>query len=267
MGRPARAAALSARDDLSDVRVRLGPSDEIVAAAEIVDVGGSEWTATEPVVAEGADAELAPLVDELLERARARGAPALGVRVAVERAELASVLLAAGFEEVERRACYRAAVAELPEGDDGLAWVSMAEAGRAAAEALFAEIVATDPWWDEPEPPAAVLAAWLRDPILQCDDDVVHLGVRDGRAVAFVSAQVNPRSGWGRITYLGLRAELRGQGLGAVVHRHGFAMLRARGGVTYEGGTAVDNAPMRRLFEQHGCDCLRIEVGYRWTPG
>jgi len=68
-----------------------------------------------------------------------------------------------------------------------------------------------------------------------------------------VVAQVNPRTAWSRITYMGVLPAFRGRGLGRWVHRRGFAMLRGQGGVLYHGGTVETNRPMVRLFEAHAC--------------
>ena len=119
-----------------------------------------------------------------------------------------------------------------------------------------------DPDWDGD--PAEELRGWLADPVLVTGPEVLQVGSLDGRPAALVCVQTNPRSGWGRITYLGVVPELRGRGLGAWVHRHGFAMLRTQGATRYEGGTATANAVMNRLFEAHGCERFRVEVGWRW---
>jgi len=41
-------------------------------------------------------------------------------------------------------------------------------------------------------------------------------------------------------------------------------MLKAQNGKRYEGGTAVGNHAMVRLFERHGCERYRHEIGLRW---
>jgi ribosomal protein S18 acetylase RimI-like enzyme len=71
--------------------------------------------------------------------------------------------------------------------------------------------------------------------------------------MAIVVAQINPKSGWSRITHMGIIPAFRSRKLGKWVHRHGFEMMRGQGGKLYHGGTVSTNTAMIRLFNQHGC--------------
>ena len=84
-----------------------------------------------------------------------------------------------------------------------------------------------------------------------------HIGSVDGEPAGIVVAQINPRTRWSRISYMGLAPRYRGRGLGRYVHRHGLAMMREQGGELYQGGTVETNRPMVRLFEAHGCRFYR----------
>jgi ribosomal protein S18 acetylase RimI-like enzyme len=111
----------------------------------------------------------------------------------------------------------------------------------------------------------------LASPDFHVSPDAVQVGCIEGRPAAFVFAQVLKQStnivtlegkrtieGWSRLSYMGVLPEFRGRGYGREVHRHGLRTLRAMGGLTYHGGTARDNVPMRRLFESSGCAILRL---------
>lgn len=94
---------------------------------------------------------------------------------------------------------------------------------------------------------------------------VIHLGRLDGEVVAFVCAQIRPADGWSTITLLALHPAVRGRGLGAELHRHGLAMLRAQGGRLYRGGTSLANLPMRRCFERNGVPEVARYREWRWA--
>lgn len=187
------------------------------------------------------------LVEPLLERARARGITRLTSRQ--ERGEpVLPLLLAAGFEVVDERVEYEARVADLPvEADCPWHWT-------ASGPASLIDRAGVGPAWEEDDDGATILAHHQSSP-------AEHREARfawDGETpVAFVLPRVLIASGWGTLSYLGLLPELRGQGLGLHVHRHGFARLRALGAQRYHGGTSASNLPMRRLFERHGCRVLR----------
>jgi hypothetical protein len=54
---------------------------------------------------------------------------------------------------------------------------------------------------------------------------------------ALTVVQMNPKSGWSRISYMGIAPKFRGQGLGKWVHRFSFRKMKEEGGKLYHGGT------------------------------
>lgn len=239
----------------------------LVAATLLSDAGGL-YVMTEIVARPGAAVDYRALVADVLDLARTSDIQAVGHRVEREKLspELERALTEGGFVRREERACWRALVPALPdEQGSPLRWVSMEERSFEEAADLLGRVAQGDPDWGGAEP-VEELRGYLADPVLLVEPSVVHLGfLGEGtEPVAFACAQVNPRNGWGRISYVGVVPEARGQGLGAWAHRHGFAMLRAQGATRYEGGTSVANGAMNRLFEKHGCEQFRFEIGWRW---
>lgn len=98
-----------------------------------------------------------------------------------------------------------------------------------------------------------MLEDYLSSPDMTTDAGCVQVGFIGEAPAALVIAQVLPRTGWGTLTQMGLASGFRGRGLGALVQRHGFAMLKARGATHYRDGTSFDNVAMRRVFERNGC--------------
>lgn len=141
-----------------------------------------------------------------------------------------------------------------PQGSP-LSWLPMPslDPGVLAATADFIRAIALgDPDFDPAEDTLALLLDYLQDPDFDSGPDAVQLGSLGDRPVALLVAQVRERDGWGRITYMGLKEEARGLGLGRWVHAHGLACLQAMGATHYRGGTSSENIPMRRLFEASG---------------
>jgi ribosomal protein S18 acetylase RimI-like enzyme len=220
---------------------------------EIPDLGGltagaSTWR--EPVV-------------EAIAAARSESAQEIVVRVTEtgDWADYLALLSEFGFEKRSDRVEYRAPVDQLPD-DAGtpLQWVPLEPLGAWSVEdaaELIGEVAVGDPDFDPSEDTLGLLKGYLADPVLTTGPDCVHIGYLMGQPVAIVIAQVNPKSGWSRITYMGIDPALREKGLGKYVHRHGFVMMREQGGVTYHGGTLQGNTAMRKLFEKHGCEEYR----------
>ena len=114
--------------------------------------------------------------------------------------------------------------------------------------------------------PAALLDSYLADVKLGGNEDCVAIGYLADEPVAFVCAQVDSDDGWSRITYMGLVTSARRRGLGRWVHRRGFAMMKALGGVEYHGGTATANTGMLKLFAEHGCKEKWRLLEFEWRP-
>ncbi len=152
----------------------------------------------------------------------------------------------------------------------GLKFYSMDELGS-----IYREVVFGDPSGGTPAGATSVdfrkdLEEDLADSAFHPSTDTIQIGLISGQPAAFVFAQVMKRAnhpvtlegtriieGWSRLTYMGILPEFRGRGYGRQVHRRGLRTLRAMGGLTYHGGTARNNVPMRRLFESSGCVVLR----------
>lgn len=201
-------------------------------------------------------------VQAALEAAKGQGAQEVQARVSGEQASAgqSEALRTAGFQLRAERIEYGASPADLP-GDEGspMSWSPMPsmDLGVLASTAELIRAVAEgDPDVDPSEDTLALLTDYLTDRDFDSGPDAVHMGLVGEALAALVIAQVKPGDGWGRITYMGLLPAFRGQGLGAWVHRHGFAMLKAQGAKRYQGGTLAQNLAMRRLFERHGCQEL-----------
>jgi len=174
---------------------------------------------------------------------------------------IAEALQRLGFVQKLERHEFRSPLCELPsEEGSPLRWMSMQEAGWSEMEIAqkVKECSAGDPEADPSEDPLSYISDWLKDPELTAGPECIKLGFLNGEFAALVVAQVNPKDGWSRLSYLGVHPRFRGQGLGMWVHRHGFAALRAQGGVLYHGGTSAPNERMRRLFQLAGCRPFRV---------
>lgn len=196
-------------------------------------------------------------IAQAVDAAKAQGAQELQSRIGAKDGALAKALKAQGFALRAERVEYEAPVAALP-GEEGspLVWSAMPsmDPGVLASTAAFIRAVAEgDPDLDPSEDTLALLTDYLTDRDFDSGPEAVQIGSVGEALAALVIAQVREADGWGRITYMGLLPAFRGQGLGAWVHRHGFAMLKAQGASHYRGGTLAQNQPMRRLFAAHGC--------------
>jgi hypothetical protein len=171
-----------------------------------------------------------------------------------------------GFQKKQNRIEFQRKLSELPTGiGSPIHWKTAKDIGFSDPDvANLLSLVATgDPDSEPSDDPLTYIQDWLKDPVLTSGLECIGVGLIATRSGAFVVAQVNPKSKWSRISYMGIAPEFRGKGLGLWVHRHGFDMMRAQGGELYHGGTSSDNLPMLKLFERHGC-----EVFYRmqeWT--
>jgi len=98
----------------------------------------------------------------------------------------------------------------------------------------------------------------LKDEDLYTGPDCIQIGYIQNEAASFIFAQVDPKVGWSRITYMGLIPKYRKQGLSTWVHRHGFEMMRRQSGIEYVGGTSTENAAMLATFRKQGCQQYQI---------
>jgi len=209
------------------------------------------------------DDEVFGLLEDAVARALERGARIVHLRTeqtpAPER--LAERLQGIGFRPKHERVEFCAEVDGLPD-DQGspLAWTSLAPIGTIPLEEaarILGVSAQGDPDWDPDDDPSELLTGFLAEPGMRGDAACVQIATLADRVAGIVVAQVCEEDGFSRITYMGLMPELRGQGLGQWLHRRGFTMLKAQGGVRYRGGTVIENRRMIRLFEKHGCERLR----------
>ena len=175
--------------------------------------------------------------------------------------EVSEKLSQLGFERGLDRIEFRAQLSALPsEGGTPLLWQCLDPHGpwslRQAAD-LLRMVSMGDPNVDPAVDPLTELLADLKDPVLTGGSECVEIGIMDGHPVSVVVAQINPRSKWSRITYMGLAPSHRGTGLGTWIHRHGFEMLRRQGGTLYHGGTTSNNEAMLKLFATNHCPVYR----------
>ena len=198
------------------------------------------------------------LIDQATHAAFEKGAKSVIFRVIEKPSsdELIQHLPIFGFKFKEGRYEYRAFLSDLPDDNGspliwktarGLGWTDeqIGEFLRTVAEGALD--------FDPAEDPLTHMQDWLKDPVLISGPDCISVGFIDGRPTALVVAQVNPRTLWSRLSYMGLIPKARGLGLGKWIHRRGFTMLKEQGGDLYHGGTNSQNEAMIRLFKSHGC--------------
>lgn len=205
------------------------------------------------------------LYNQSVSYARYKGASQLMHRLIEERdyAVISTLLPQLHFVKKSNRIEFRRLLDALPD-DIGTPfdWKDAKSLGWSHEQiaALLQQVAQDDPAHDPAEDPIDFIQDWLTDSVLTCGLDLIWVGYMHDKPVALVVAQINPKSGWSRISYMGLVPEYRGQGLGKWIHRKGFASLKQQGGILYHGGTAAENAPMLKLFEQHGCQVyLKME--------
>ncbi|MGE0172605.1 MAG: GNAT family N-acetyltransferase [Oligoflexales bacterium] len=166
-----------------------------------------------------------------------------------------------GFVFVTRRIEFRADISSLAlDSNSPISWKSLPDLSEESlryAGAVLDQASTGDPAKTEVDNAQEFLRCVLNENNLTSGPDCVQIGSMNNVPCAIVVAQVNPCTGWSRITYIGVVPQFRGQGISKWVHRHGFAMMKAQGGTLYHGGTDASNIAMIRLFEQHGCKVYR----------
>lgn len=230
-------------------------------------LGELAWRPECDIIPESTPEKALDLLNEAMAVVHSKNIKQLSCRVrhAYLHANYAERLQSLGLKRGEERFEFRSPLASLP-AEDGtpLAWFNMSRYGLEKTAALFAQVGQGAPDWDPEDDPAELIQGYMSDPLLKSGDDCVHIGQIDGQDAAVVIAQVDPRDGWSRITYMGLAPRFRGQGLGKWVHRHGFEMMKQQGGQLYHGGTAGANHAMLKLFRQHGCKDYLHLVEFSW---
>lgn len=172
--------------------------------------------------------------------------------------ELSKVLPSLGFRKKLDRIEFRRLLTLLPDDDSGspLSWRTAYEMNWSEQEiANTLECVAQDdPDTDAKDNPIKFIQDFLADPVLTAGLECIHIGFIDDHIAAMTVVQMNPKSGWSRISYMGVAPEFRQQGLGKWVHRYSFKTMKNLGGKLYHGGTSATNHAMLRLFEIHQCE-------------
>lgn len=165
-----------------------------------------------------------------------------------------------GFSKKQDRIEFTKLLAELPpEAGSPIEWRTASGLGfdDVGVAKLLTQVAEGDPDSEPTDDPLVYIQDWMKDPVLTSGTDCIGVGIFDGEVCALVVAQINPKTKWSRISYMGMAPEFRGRGLGVWVHRHGFEMLRKQGGELYHGGTSAENYSMLKLFERNGCDFYR----------
>jgi RimJ/RimL family protein N-acetyltransferase len=163
----------------------------------------------------------------------------------------------AGFHLLGGRVEFRTPVSVLPQEDaNEIEWRPVVSEDELPAVATILQSAAEgDPHArDVLADPLGYLKEALSETDLTNGLSGIHIGVVDGIPASYIHVQIQPKTGWSRITYMGVVKKFRGQGIGRYVHLHGFSMIRELGGTLYHGGTSSENISMIRLFEKNNCE-------------
>ena len=245
-------------------KCRVVIQDDVMVAALMIAAEPEDWF----LIGIGGSGEaLSILLKELLEMASMEGIRSINGRLQKKdlTSDVREVFEERGFQQNEERLRYRRILDDtFVEGESRLVWKNLNDFDLEHAARMLERVGVGDPDFDPDENTLELLKSYLNDPVLTKGPDVVEIGYDGEEPVAFVCAQVNPRTKWGRITYIGVVPEYRGRQFGREVHRHGLAMLLRQGCEIYEGGTDIANLPMQSLFERNHCEKFGHEFGFTW---
>lgn len=248
-------------------RCRVVLQDNRIVAATLIVEAGTDWYLMTP---QGDRHFFPPLLSDVADYALAHDICGLHVRFNESLVDdrLVTILELAGYHQTEHRIRYRLdlegrSTEEFAERIP-IEWKNLEQIDLCHAADIMGRVSVGDPGHDPEEEPLEALRGYLDDPVLTGGPERVQVGYIDGSPVAFLCTQVNPRSGWGRITYVGVLPEWRRRGIGREVHRHGIASLIRQGCRLYEGGTEMENTGMRKIFETNGCEQFEGERGFTW---
>jgi ribosomal-protein-alanine N-acetyltransferase len=167
-----------------------------------------------------------------------------------------TALTRTGFHLLGGRVEFKTAVSELPPETVGeIEWRPVASEDElpTVAEIFKDAVEGYAHAFDVVADPLGCIREALSEIDLTNNLSGIHIGYVNSEPAAYIHVQINPKTGWSRITYMGVLKKFRGKGLGAQVHRHGFTMIRELGGTLYHGGTSSENSSMIRLFEKNNC--------------
>ena len=161
-----------------------------------------------------------------------------------------------GFNKKSERIEFKKPVSELPD-DTGspIIWKTALEMDLNPNDvAKILKIVSFgDPDSDPNEDPLLYIQDFLSDSVLTSGLQCIHIGFIENEIAALTVIQINTKTGWSRISYMGVTPEFRRKNLGQWVHRHSFKIMKQEGGIQYHGGTTSTNTKMIKLFEMHNC--------------
>ncbi len=131
--------------------------------------------------------------------------------------DLGAELPRLGFTKKHDRVEYRKSIDLLPD-DSGspIRWQTAEQLNWNEQE--IAELLATvaqgDPDTDPNDDPRTFIQDFLADPVLTAGLACIHIGFVKSAVAALTVVQINPKSGWSRISYMGIAPKFRSQGLG-----------------------------------------------------
>jgi hypothetical protein len=218
---------------------------------------------------------LSLVLQEVLEEARNLNARLVMFRLVkgeTASEELSDLLPRLGFKKKSERIEFKKSLDLLPTAEGSpLRWKNAEELGLRpeGIAKILGEVALGDPDTDPNEDPLLFIQDFLADPVLTSGLHCIHVGFVGDELAAFAVVQINPKTGWSRISYMGVMPKFRKQNLGQWVHRYSFDIMRSEGGKLYHGGTTSTNIRMIRLFERSGCDkfCEMEEWNYSLSEG
>jgi hypothetical protein len=186
--------------------------------------------------------------------------------------KISGLLSKLGFKKKNERIEFKRAVNELSSDEDSpMSWKTSDELNLSPQDIAntLKEVAFGDPDTDPNEDPLLFIQDFLADPVLTSGLRCIHIGFLGEEIAALTVVQINPKTGWSRISYMGIIPKYRKQNLGIWVHRYSFKIMKSEGGKLYHGGTTSNNAGMIRLFEKSGCIrfCEMEEWNYSLKDG
>lgn len=170
--------------------------------------------------------------------------------------ELRRLLPPLGFKRKNERIEYKKSVLDLPD-DQGspFSWKSAKDLNlnSLSISEILKKVSEGDPDTDPNDNPLQFIQDILADSVLTSGLECIHIGFLNEEMAALTVVQRNPKTGWCRISYMGVIPQFRQRNLGNWVHRYSFSVMKREGGVLYHGGTTSTNFRMIRLFENNGC--------------
>ncbi len=170
--------------------------------------------------------------------------------------EVGHLLPSLGFKKKNERIEFKKSVLDLP-NDEGspLKWKTAKELNLTpdGIAEILKQVSEGDPDTDPTDDPLQFIQDFLADPVLTSGLECIHVGFLKEAVAALTVVQRNPKTGWSRISYMGVIPRFRKKNMGNWAHRYSFVVMKKEGGLLYHGGTTSTNLGMIRLFESNGC--------------